>query len=100
MLCVNPQFKGVPNDKFVPAVAGSTKHGVAHVGMAVSREPDHTPTLPIEEAAFLGQEIIVLTEQPATIKQVVENPEVGSLDYRDARAFQRTVRALREALER
>ncbi len=54
----------------------------------------------IEEAAFLGQEIIVLTERPATIKQVVENPEVGSLDYRDAEAFQRTVHSLREALER
>ena len=54
----------------------------------------------IEEAAFLGQEIIVLTERPATIKQVVENPEVGSLDYRDAGAFQRTVHSLREALER
>lgn len=54
----------------------------------------------IEEAAFLGQEIIVLTERPATIKQVVENPEVGSLDYRNAEAFQRTVHSLREALER
>jgi NitT/TauT family transport system ATP-binding protein len=54
----------------------------------------------IEEAAFLGQEIIVLSERPATIKQVVENPEVGSLDYRDAEAFQRTVHLLREALER
>jgi NitT/TauT family transport system ATP-binding protein len=54
----------------------------------------------IEEAAFLGQEILVLTERPARIKATVENPDMGSLDYRDSGAFHRTVHELREALER
>jgi len=54
----------------------------------------------IEEAAFLGQEILVLTERPARIKATVSNPEVGPLDFRECEAFQTTVNALREALER
>lgn len=53
----------------------------------------------IEEAAFLGQEILVLTERPAQIKATVSNPEVGPLDFRECEAFQTTVNALREALE-
>ncbi len=54
----------------------------------------------IEEAAFLGQEIIVLTERPACIKARVSNREVGPLDYRQTEAFDRTVKTLREELER
>ncbi len=53
----------------------------------------------IEEAAFLGEEIIVLTEQPARIKERIENSGMGSLDYRESMEFARTVRAVREALE-
>ncbi len=54
----------------------------------------------IEEAAFLGQRILVLTERPARIKARVENPAMGPLDFRETEPFRRTVRALREALER
>ncbi len=54
----------------------------------------------IVEAAFLGQEIIVLTKRPAQVKATVINPKMGSLDYRQSEAFQRTVHDLREALER
>ena len=53
----------------------------------------------IEEAAFLGQRIAVLTERPARIKAIVSNEQVGSLDYRETDAFLETVRRLREALE-
>jgi len=53
----------------------------------------------IEEAAFLGQRIVVLTERPARIKAIVSNDQVGSLDFRETDAFLRTVRRLREALE-
>ncbi len=54
----------------------------------------------IEEAAFLGQEILVLTERPARIKERVENPEMGGLDYRESAAYTQTVRKLREVLEK
>jgi NitT/TauT family transport system ATP-binding protein len=53
----------------------------------------------IEEAAFLGQRIAVLTERPARIKAIVENPEMGDLSFREAEAFRETVGRLREALE-
>lgn len=54
----------------------------------------------IEEAAFLGQSIAVLSECPATVKTVVENPEVGGLDYRLRSGFHRTVAQLRSELEK
>jgi len=53
----------------------------------------------IEEAAFLGQRIAVLTERPAKIKTIVSNDEVGELDFRETDAFRQTVMRLREALE-
>ena len=53
----------------------------------------------IEEAAFLGQRIVVLTERPARIKRVVENPTMGSASYRGEAEFQRIVAELRGALE-
>jgi len=53
----------------------------------------------IEEAAFLGQRIAVLTQRPARIKRTVENPGMGAVDYRGSMEFQRVVATLREALE-
>lgn len=53
----------------------------------------------IEEAAFLGQRIVVLTERPARIKMVVENPSMGELDYRGTEPFMSIVGQLRGALE-
>lgn len=53
----------------------------------------------IEEAAFLGQRVAVLTERPARIKTIVSNTGVGPLDYRESGAFRETVGRLRDALE-
>lgn len=53
----------------------------------------------IEEAAFLGQRVVVLTDRPARIKAVVENPDMGELGYRGTEAFMTKVRELREAME-
>ena len=53
----------------------------------------------IEEAAFLGQRVIVLTERPARIKAVVENPNMGDLGYRGTEEFMTVARRLRKALE-
>ncbi len=53
----------------------------------------------IEEAAFLGQRIVVLTERPARIKRIVENPDMGDRTYRSADAFRDIVAELRGALE-
>jgi len=53
----------------------------------------------IEEAAFLGRRVVVLTERPARIKQIVDNPGMGELDYRGTPEFQRIAATLRGALE-
>jgi len=53
----------------------------------------------IEEAAFLGQRIAVLTERPAKVKQVVANPGIGEVRYRATEEFVGIVTRLREALE-
>lgn len=54
----------------------------------------------IEEAAFLAETIVVLTERPARIKEVVPNPSMGPPDYRGGDPFRETCRRLREVLER
>jgi NitT/TauT family transport system ATP-binding protein len=54
----------------------------------------------IEEAAFLGQRVLVLTDRPARVKDVVENPAMGELNYRESVAFAETIGRLRAALER
>jgi NitT/TauT family transport system ATP-binding protein len=54
----------------------------------------------IEEAAFLGQRVAVLSDRPAKIKEFVENPAMGELNYRGTAAFAETARRLRAALER
>ena len=53
----------------------------------------------IEEAAFLGQRIAVLTERPARIKSIVANPAMGDAEYRETPEFLNTVKRLREAME-
>jgi len=53
----------------------------------------------IEEAAFLGGRVAVLTERPARVKTIVENPGLGDLDYRETEEFLGIVARLREALE-
>jgi len=54
----------------------------------------------IEEAAFLGRSVLVLTERPARVKEIVSNPGMGDLDYRETSAYREVLGRLREALER
>lgn len=53
----------------------------------------------IEEAAFLGQRISVFTDRPARISATIDNPQMGSLDFRENPTFQNIMSQLREALE-
>ena len=41
----------------------------------------------IEEAVFLGRTVVVLTDRPARVAAVVENPGAGRADYRQSETF-------------
>jgi len=52
----------------------------------------------IEEAVFLGQRIFVFTPRPGRVAEVVDNPDMGRVDYRDSEGFRARVHHLREVL--
>lgn len=54
----------------------------------------------IEEAVFLGRKILVLTSRPGRIAEVVDNPGMGTLDYRNDPAFHEVCSHLRNLLKR
>lgn len=53
----------------------------------------------IEEAVFLGQRILVLSPRPARLREILENPGMGSHDYRGSPEFLERARTLRRILE-
>lgn len=52
----------------------------------------------IEEAAVLGQKILLLGQPPNRVPQVIDNPGVGRPGYRESAQCQAVVRELRERL--
>ncbi|WP_406677933.1 ABC transporter ATP-binding protein [Moorella sp. ACPs] len=53
----------------------------------------------IEEAVFLGQQIIVLTGAPGQVKAVLANPGAGSRDYRFSENFHHLCSRVRQLLQ-
>jgi NitT/TauT family transport system ATP-binding protein len=53
----------------------------------------------IEEAVFLGRKIMVMSNQGGGIKTVIENPEMGSPEYRNRPEFFERCLELRKILE-
>jgi NitT/TauT family transport system ATP-binding protein len=49
----------------------------------------------IEEAVFLGQRIVILSERPARIVETIPNPDMGEEAYRQSQAFFERVREVR-----
>ena len=52
----------------------------------------------IEEAVFLGQRIIVFSERPGTVVADIENPQMGTSNWRDSIAFAEKCQEVRRAL--
>ena len=52
----------------------------------------------IEEAVFLGKQVIVLDKRPATVLNIVENPGAGDPGYREEDAFFKQCRSIRTLL--
>ncbi len=53
----------------------------------------------IEEAVFLGREIIILSQRPGHVMKVVENYNVGDENYRNKEAFFAKCREVRRSIE-
>ncbi len=53
----------------------------------------------VEEAVFLGRHILVLGQQPARVKKILENPGFGREGFRTDDAYFKTIRYLREIME-
>lgn len=52
----------------------------------------------IEEAVYLGQTIVVFSARPATVAACLDNPAVGTADWRDSDGFAAQCRVVREVL--
>ncbi|MBB5346656.1 ABC transporter ATP-binding protein [Desulfoprunum benzoelyticum] len=53
----------------------------------------------IEEAVYLGRQIIVLSQRPGRILQIVDNPGAGSREYRQTEQFFHNCNQLRRILK-
>jgi NitT/TauT family transport system ATP-binding protein len=52
----------------------------------------------IEEAAYLGQRLLLLRQPPHSRPLVIENPQAGQIDYREHPAFQARCNEIRQLL--
>jgi NitT/TauT family transport system ATP-binding protein len=53
----------------------------------------------IEEAAFLGKYILILSNRPARILKVLPNPGFGNPAYRLDKSYFETIRSIRQEME-
>ena len=77
-------------DEPLSALDALTRERLQHTILGVWQRHRVTMVLvthSIEEAAFLGQTVVVLTDRPARVAAVVENPGAGRADYRQSETF-------------
>jgi NitT/TauT family transport system ATP-binding protein len=53
----------------------------------------------IEEAAYMGKKILLLSDPPNRRPVIIENPEAGNRRFRDSQAYQKQIKHLRGLLE-
>ena len=85
-------------DEPLSALDALTRERLQHTILGVWQRHRVTMVLvthSIEEAAFLGQTVVVLTSRPARVAAVVDNPGAGRADYRQSETFFHQCRQLR-----
>lgn len=88
-------------DEPLSALDSLTREELQDTLLTLWRQRGHTQVLvthSIEEAAFLGRTIIVMTPRPGRVLRVVDNPGMGECDYRRDAAFFEVCAELRAAL--
>ncbi len=77
-------------DEPLSALDALTREDLQGLLLDIWRQNGHTAMLvthSIEEAVFLGQRIVVLTPRPGRVASIVENPGMGSPEYRASSTF-------------
>jgi NitT/TauT family transport system ATP-binding protein len=79
-----------------------TREGLQNLTLELVTEQKITfviVTHAIEEAAFVGRNILLLNQPPNTLAMVIPNPMAGSPGYRETTAYQSMCRQLRRQME-
>jgi ABC-type nitrate/sulfonate/bicarbonate transport system ATPase subunit len=79
-----------------------TREGLQNLTLELCAEHKLTlvvVTHAIEEAAILGRKILLLSQPPNQIAQVIDNPSAGDPDFRDSENYAYLVRDLRQRME-
>jgi ABC-type nitrate/sulfonate/bicarbonate transport system ATPase subunit len=77
-------------DEPLSALDALQREDLQEVLLALWRRRGHSQVLvthSIEEAAFLGRRIVVLSQRPGRVQAIVENPGMGSPGHRESAAF-------------
>ena len=53
----------------------------------------------VEEAVFLGRHVMVLTDRPARVKVMIDNPDFGERDFRMNQSYFEKINEVRRVLE-
>ncbi len=88
-------------DEPLSALDALTREDLQDVLLELWRARKHTQVLvthSIDEAVFLGRRVVVLTQRPGRVAAIVDNPEMGTANYRATDAFFRRAEHLRELL--
>jgi NitT/TauT family transport system ATP-binding protein len=99
-LALNPEL--LLMDEPLSALDALTRENLQHLMLKIWFQHRITIVLvthSIEEAVFLGQEIIVLFQCPGQIKAVVANPLMGAEDFRNDLNFHQKCTEIRTILE-
>ena len=89
-------------DEPLSAIDALLRESLQDILLELWQRRGHTQLLvthSIEEAVYLGQTVLVMSERPGMIKACVDNPEMGAPGWRGSDAFAAKCREVRAALE-
>ncbi|HBT95276.1 MAG TPA: ABC transporter ATP-binding protein [Coriobacteriia bacterium] len=89
-------------DEPLSALDAMLREGLQDLLLTLWQQRGYTQVLvthSIEEAVFLGRRIVVLSPRPGRVMTIIDNPKMGTFDYRGTEGFYRTCQLVRKALK-